>query len=80
MIFCKLKTKNNSLYVQMFTILQNHTTFHSEERLVNFVKGRECFVGLSILLIYGIHSPGSERECLTRFLSPLFYLSRLGLW
>ena len=37
----------------IFYILLNHPTFHSEERLVNLVKGRECFVGLSILLVYG---------------------------
>ena len=33
--------------------LQNHPTFHSEERLVNLLRGGECFVGLSILLVYG---------------------------
>ena len=27
--------------------LHNHPIFHSEERLVNLVRGRECFVGLS---------------------------------
>ena len=36
----------------MFFNLQNHPTFHSEERLVNLVRGRECFVGLSILLVF----------------------------
>ena len=30
--------------------LQNHHTFHSEERLVNLEKGREFFIGLSMLL------------------------------
>ena len=30
-----------------FSNLQNHPTFHSEEKLVNLVRGRECFVGLS---------------------------------
>ena len=29
--------------------LQNHPTVHSEERLVNLVRGREHFVGLSLL-------------------------------
>ena len=33
MIF--LKTKNNSLTLQNFYFLQNHPTFHSEERLIN---------------------------------------------
>ena len=28
-------------------------TFHSEERLVNLIKGREYFVGLSVLIVYG---------------------------
>ena len=54
MIFKKLKTKNNSLTVQIFFNLQNHSTFHSEERLVKLARGRECFVGLSILLVYMI--------------------------
>ena len=34
--------------------LQNHPTFHSEEMLVNLARGRECFVGLSILLVYAL--------------------------
>ena len=37
--------------VQIFFNLQKHPTFHSEERLVNFVRGRESFVSLSILHI-----------------------------
>ena len=37
--------------VQIFFDLQNHTTFHSEEMLVNLVRGRECFVGLYILFL-----------------------------
>ena len=36
-----------------FFSLQNHLTSHSEERLINLTRGRECFVGLSILLVYG---------------------------
>ena len=43
------KSKNNSLTVQIFFNPQNHPTFDSEERLVNLVRGRECFGGLSIL-------------------------------
>ena len=35
--------------MQIFFNLQNHPTFHSEERLVNLVRRRECSVGLSIL-------------------------------
>ena len=49
----KLQMKNNSLIVQQFFNLQNHPTFHSEERLVNLERGRACFVGLSILLGFG---------------------------
>ena len=41
------------LYEFLFN-LQNHPTFQSEERLVNLESGRECFIGLSILLVvYG---------------------------
>ena len=36
-----------------FFNLQNHPTFHPEERLVRLVRGRECFNGLSILFLYG---------------------------
>ena len=36
----------------IFFNLQNHPTFLSEERFVNLARGRECFVGLSILLVY----------------------------
>ena len=28
-----------------------HPTFHSEERMVNLIIGRECFVGLSIFFV-----------------------------
>ena len=38
------KTKNCSLTVKQCSNLQNNPTFHSEEL---FVRGRECFVGLS---------------------------------
>ena len=44
--------KNNSLTVQIFFNLQNHPTFQSKEWLVILVRGRECFVVLSILLVY----------------------------
>ena len=39
--------------------LQNNSTFHSEESLVNLERGRECFVGLSILLFYARHLPAA---------------------
>ena len=51
--FKKLLT-NNSLTVQLFFIVQNYPTVHSEERLANLVRGRECFVGLSILYIISL--------------------------
>ena len=35
--------------VQIFFILQNHPTFHSVERLVNLVRGRECFTVWKII-------------------------------
>ena len=38
--------------VNTYFNLQNHPTFHSKERLVNLAKGRECFLGLYILLVY----------------------------
>ena len=47
-----LKTKNISLTIRFFFILQNHPIFYLTERLVNLVRGRECFAGLSILFIY----------------------------
>ena len=51
--------------VHIFFNLQNHPTFQTEERLVNLVNGRECFVGLLysvqylrsyILLVYDVIS------------------------
>ena len=47
MIFLKTKNKNKPLTVKNILNLQNHPIFHSEERLVNVVRGIECFVGLS---------------------------------
>ena len=41
-----------TLRVQIFSNLQSQPTFHSEERLVNFVRGREKFDGLPLLLVY----------------------------
>ena len=37
---------------QLFFNLQNGPTLHSEERLVNIVRGRECFVGLFKTFVY----------------------------
>ena len=42
----------NSLIEQIFLNLLNHPTFQSVERLVNLGRGREYFVGLSILFVY----------------------------
>ena len=50
-MFKNLGQKSNFLNVHIFYNLQNHPIFHSEERLVNFVRGRECFVSLSTLLV-----------------------------
>ena len=49
-IICYNLKKFIDLPVQFFFNLQNHPTCHSGERLVNLEGGRECFVGLSILL------------------------------
>ena len=49
----KKKDKKKLLTVQIFFNLQNPPTFRSVERLVNFERGGECFVGLSILIVYG---------------------------
>ena len=47
----------------------NHPTFHSDERLVNLERGRECFVSLSILIVWGLfvkdHS-GLEQQVILR--------------
>ena len=52
--------KNNSLNVQILYNLQNHPTCHQEERLVSLVRRRECFVGLSLLLVYGRSGSNSK--------------------
>ena len=48
--------KKKLLTVQICYDLQNHPTFNSEEMLANSLRGRECFVGLSLLLSYGVSS------------------------
>ena len=50
-IMNKYKLKNNSLTVKSFYNLHNHPTFHSGERLAFLGRGRERFVGLSLLLV-----------------------------
>ena len=45
-----LKTKNEKYFIdfnKFVSIYKITITFHSEERLVNLERGRECFVGLS---------------------------------
>ena len=54
--------KNKTLSVQIFLNLQNHPTFQSEERLANLARGRDCFVGLSILLSFHLDPEDSARE------------------
>ena len=49
--FSKLKTKIFHWLYKNFYHPQNHPTFHSEERLVNLVRGKGSFVGLSMLLV-----------------------------
>ena len=50
--FLKFKTKINVLTVRIFYNLQNCQSLQSAERLANLVRGRECFVGLSILFVH----------------------------
>ena len=63
--FLKLKKLLNSLTVQIFFNLRNHPTFNSEKRLVNLKRGRECSVGLSMLLVY-MPLPEPKSQSLTR--------------
>ena len=49
-MFLNIKTKVSTWTVQIHYNLQNHPFFNSEERLVNLVRSRERFVGLSISL------------------------------
>ena len=56
MIFQIKKKIIHWLSVQTFFNLQSHPTFHSEERLANIARGRECIVGLSKILAYGTES------------------------
>ena len=45
------------------TNLQNHLTFHAWERLVNLEGGRECFVGLSKLLVCAVQAEAGYAVC-----------------
>ena len=54
-----MKNKNITLTKRIFYNIQNLPTFHKEERLVNLVRGRECFVGLSILIVYVVQAGGA---------------------
>ena len=49
--FLKTTSKNNSLTVQILVHLQNHPTFHSEERLVNLHSERKRVLCWSISII-----------------------------
>ena len=44
---------------RVFYNLQSPLSFHWEERLVNLVRGRVCFVGLSILIVYVVQAGGA---------------------
>ena len=55
--FFRIKTKNNSMTAQTYFNLQYHPTFHSEERLVNVVRGREC-----ALLVYLYYQSKNAEE------------------
>ena len=73
MIFKKLKPK----IIHWFWST-NHPTFHSEERLVNSERGRECLVGLSILLfLTGVESNSSGFFCVRQFMQFLFLSQKL---
>ena len=51
--------------VHILYILYNHPTFHSEERLINLERGGECFVDLSISLVYAADQLISPRDMQT---------------
>ena len=70
MIFLKLKTKVIHWLLQISFNLQNYPITHSEETLVNLVRGRECFVGLSKLLVYA-----AQVTVLQYYTSKSYYLA-----
>ena len=58
--FSKKKLAKN---LKNFFNLQIHPNFRSEERLDNLVRGRESFVGLSILLVYDLCKCSNMSTC-----------------
>ena len=52
--FFRGKNKNNSLTEHIFFNLKNHPTYHSEARLVNLLRARWCFAGVSIFLVFAL--------------------------
>ena len=64
--FFKLKTKNNTLTVQMFYVIYKITPRSTPRKgwSTYVVRGRECFVGLSILLAYGLGYHHHRGRCL----------------
>ena len=71
----------NCLYT-FSLIFKTTPTFHSEERLVNLVRGRECFAGLSILLVYGSSEYTNLGQVSLSSLLPCMaaVLLRVGRW
>ena len=61
----KLKFNDFLKLKKIFFNLRNHPTFNSEKRLVNLKRGRECSVGLSMLLVY-MPLPEPKSQSLTR--------------
>ena len=51
MVYTKIKKGLRPPKKEEKNNLKNYPTFHWEERLVNLGRGRECLVGLSILLV-----------------------------
>ena len=46
--------KNISWSIKKFQSTKNRPTLHSEKGLVNLERGRQCFIGLSKLLVYAV--------------------------
>ena len=67
--FINIKNTGNSLNVHMFFNLQNPPTVHSEEKVAQLtVRGRACFVDLSILLgtyrsVPKVPDPADQCDC-----------------
>ena len=54
-LFIETNFMNKLKFNIFFLIKKSPCTFYSEERLVNLIRRRECFVGLSILFVYVVH-------------------------